>query len=337
MTTKFRVLGAGVWGLAFSDYLLNLGHNVEIFRRDISLEDERIQQLGLKNISSNHIKSLETLNDQKHEDEINIIAVNSTGFGDLLNNYENYFSRLTELISLTKGIDHQSGQLFSDFVFDRFKNIQKYGLISGPSFAKDLCSGKRIIVSIASLDDGLCKAMFDATKSPYFQMTPIKYIRHIEIAGIIKNIAAIICGMVDEYFDKGIHTNKIIKRACEETWQLAVGQFDHPHTNGYRDVVDNMQHDKDMIISSPGYIGDMILTCKQNQSRNYQFGKLIADQKTSIEDAKKCIGTVEGYECCQTLMEHSERSGNSLTMLLYEILKSKSTEREGLLKEFLQT
>ena len=48
MKTNFRVLGAGVWGLAFSDYLLNLGHNVEIFKRDISLEAERIQQLGLK-------------------------------------------------------------------------------------------------------------------------------------------------------------------------------------------------------------------------------------------------------------------------------------------------
>ena len=336
MTTKFRVLGAGVWGLAFSDYLLNLGHSVEIFRRNTSLEDESIQQLGLKNVSSNHIKSLDTLDDQKIDDEINIVAVNSKGFSDLLNNYENYFTRLNELVSLTKGIDHQSGQLFSNFVFDRFTNIQKYGLISGPSFAKDLCDGKRIIVSIASLNEALCKTMFDATRSSYFQMTPIKYIRHIEIAGIIKNIAAIICGMVDEYFDKGIHTNKIIKKACEETWQLALGRFNHPRTNGYQDEVDNLKHDKDMIISSPGYIGDMILTCKQNQSRNYQFGKLIADQKTSIEDAKKCIGTVEGYECCQTLMEHSERSGNSLTMLLYEILKSKSTEREGLLKEFLQ-
>ena len=336
MTTKFRVLGAGVWGLAFSDYLLNLGHTVEIFRRDTSLEDESIQQLGLKNVSSNHIKSLETLNDQKHDNEINIIAVNSKGFSDLLNNYENYFSRLTELVSLTKGIDHQSGQLFSDFVFDRFTNIQKYGLISGPSFAKDLCDGKRIIVSIASLDDGLCKAMSEATKSSYFQMTPTKYIRHIEIAGIIKNIAAIICGMVDEYFDKGIHTNKIIKKACEETWQLAVGPFDHPQPNGYQDIVDNLNHDKDIIISSPGYIGDMILTCKQNQSRNYQFGKLIADQKISIEDAKNSIGTIEGYECCQTLMKHSKQSGDGLTMLLYEILKSKFTEREGLLKEFLQ-
>ena len=336
MATKFRVLGAGVWGLAFSDYLLNLGHTVEIFRRDASLENESIQQLGLKNVSSNHIKSLDTLNDQKLDDEINIVAVNSKGFSDLLNNYEEYFSRLNELVSLTKGIDHQSGQLLSNFVYDKFTNIQKYGLISGPSFAKDLCDGKRIIVSIASLDDGLCKAMSEATKSSYFQMNPTKYIRHIEIAGIIKNIAAIICGMVDEYFDKGIHTNKIIKKACEETWQLAVGPFDHSQPNGYQDIADNLDHDKDIIISSPGYIGDMILTCKQNQSRNYQFGKLIADQKISIEDAKNSIGTIEGYECCHTLMKHSKQSGDGLTMLLYEILKSKFTEREGLLKEFLQ-
>ena len=336
MATKFRVLGAGVWGLAFSDYLLNLGHTVEIFRRDTSLNNESIQQLGLKNVSSNHIKSLDTLNDQKLDDEINIVAVNSKGFSDLMKNYEEYFSRLNELVSLTKGIDHQSGQLLSNFVSDRFINIQKYGLISGPSFAKDLCDGKRIIVSIASLDDGLCKFMSEVTRSSYFQMTPTKYIRHIEIAGIIKNIAAIICGMVDKYFDKGIHTNKIIKKACEETWQLAVGPFDHPHTNGYQNIVDNINQDKDMIISSPGYIGDMILTCKQNQSRNYQFGKLIADREISIEDAKNSIGTIEGYECCHTLMKHSKQSGDGLTMLLYEILKSKLTEREGLLKEFLQ-
>ena len=70
MATKFRVLGAGVWGLAFSDYLLNLGHSVEIFRRDISLEADSIQKLGLKNVSSNHIKSLETLNDHKNNNEM---------------------------------------------------------------------------------------------------------------------------------------------------------------------------------------------------------------------------------------------------------------------------
>jgi glycerol-3-phosphate dehydrogenase len=47
----------------------------------------------------------------------------------------------------------------------------------------------------------------------------------------------------------------------------------------------------------------MILTCKQDQSRNYQFGKLIADQDISIEDAKSMVGTVEGYDCCITLVD----------------------------------
>lgn len=336
MLTKFRVIGAGVWGLAFSDYLLNLGHSVEIFRRDISLRADSIQKLGLKKVSSDHIKSLETLNDQKNNDEINIIAVSSKGFSDVLDNYENYFSRLTEVVSLTKGIDHQSGMLFSDLVFDRFTNMQRYGLVSGPSFAKDLCEGKKIIVSMASLDEDLCKAMVDVTKSAHFQMTPTKYIYQIEIAGIIKNIAAIICGMADEYTDKGVHANKIIKKACEETWELALKLREHLPPNQYQEFCDNLNHDRDTIISSPGYIGDMILTCKQNQSRNYQFGRLIADHEISIEDAKNTIGTVEGYDCCQTLAENSKQCVDGLTTLLYKILKSKSTEREGLLKEFLQ-
>ena len=189
---------------------------------------------------------------------------------------------------------------------------------------------------MASLDDALCKTVVDATKSSYFQMIPTKYIYQIEIAGIIKNIAAIICGMADGYFDKGAHANKIIKKACEETWELALNFCEHLPDNEYQEFFDNLNLDRDTILSSPGYIGDMILTCKQNQSRNYRFGRLIADQKISILDAKNSIGTVEGYDCCQTLVKHSEPSGDGLTTLLYEILKSKSTDRERLVKQFLQ-
>ena len=334
MKTNFRVLGAGVWGLAFSDYLLNLGHSVEIFRRDISLEAERIQQLGLKHVARDHIKSLDTLNDQKINNEINIIAVNSKGFGDILDNHESYFSRLSELVSLTKGIDHQSGKFFSDVIFDRYVNIKKYGLISGPSFAKDLCDGKRISVSFACLDHSLSKTMVNATRSSYFHMTRTSYIYHIEIAGIIKNIAAIICGMVDVFFDKGAHTNKIIKKACEETWQLAKEYLEHIPKNEYEIIVKSFNDDKDLIISSPGYIGDMILTCKQNQSRNYQFGKLIADQKISIDDAKNRIGTVEGYDCCKTLVEKVGVK-SELTNLLYQIINSQSEERESIISTVL--
>ena len=73
-----------------------------------------------------------------------------------------------------------------------------------------------------------------------------------------------------------------------------------------------------------------------DQLYDNQLNFINTHQKISIEDAKNSIGTIEGYECCHTLMKHSKQSGDGLTILLYEILKSKFTERKGLLKEFLQ-
>ena len=331
MTCNFRVLGAGVWGLAFSDYLLKLGHNVEIFCRDTNLSNKNITGLELSHVSDCNIKPLDTLNAQKSNGEINIIAVNSKGYSELLSKHESYFRSLNELVSLTKGLDHLSGKYFSDYIFDMFSNIKKYGLISGPSFAKDLCHEKKISVSFATLDNELSNLMVDATKSSYFEMMPTKYIYHIEIAGVIKNIAAILCGMSDKYFSKGIHSNMIIKKACQETWQRGIEIFNE---NGKK--IDNLNKDRNSIITSPGCIGDMILTCKQDQSRNYQFGKLIADSDISIEDAKSKIGTVEGYDCCITLVDKTQSAQGVLTNLLYKIITAKNVQRENLLKDFLQ-
>jgi len=331
MTSNFRVLGAGVWGLAFSDYLLKLGHNVDIFCRDTNLSNKNITELELSHVSDKNIKSLDSLNTQKSNGEINIIAVNSKGFSQLLKKHESYFSTLNELISLTKGLDHISGKYFSDYISDMFSNIKQYGLISGPSFAKDLCYEKKISVSFATLSDELSNIIVDTTKSSYFEMMPTKYIYQIEIAGVIKNIAAILCGMADKYFKKGIHSNMIIKKACQETWQRGIEIFNE---RGIK--IDNLNKDRNSIITSPGCIGDMILTCKQDQSRNYQFGKLVADQDISIEDAKSMVGTVEGYDSCITLVEKTQASQGELTNLLYKIIKAENSQRENLLKNFLQ-
>jgi glycerol-3-phosphate dehydrogenase (NAD(P)+) len=212
-----------------------------------------------------------------------------------------------------------------------FSNINMYGLISGPSFAKDLCYEKKISVSFATLDEELSTSMVEATKSSYFEMIPTTYIYHIEIAGIIKNIAAILCGMADKYYSKGLYSNAIIKKACQETWQKGVEAF-----NGHDGAFNNLNKDRDSIITSPGCIGDMILTCKQDQSRNYNFGKLIADANVSIEDAMSTVGTVEGYDCCITLIEKTQSTEGELSNMLYKIIKSQNTQREKLLRDFLQ-
>lgn len=338
MSSSYRVLGAGVWGLAFSDYLSKLGHNVQVFCRDTNLSNKKLTGLDLPSLSKMEIKSLDTLDNLKSSDAINIIAVNSKGFDGLLGKHASYFHGVRELVSLTKGIDHETGSFFHEIVKERFGNDVAYGLISGPSFAKDLSNRKKMSVSFASSNNYLSSIIVESTKSSYFEMIPTTKIYHIEIAGIIKNIAAILCGMADSFFDKGKYTNSIIKKACDETWKMS---FEVLNKKGYtsedgRNLIDHLNDNKEEIITSPGFIGDMILTCKQDQSRNYQFGNLIADLDISIEKAKNNIGTVEGYDCCITLVEKSPYMQGDLTNLLYEIIKSENMERKKLLKEFLQ-
>ena len=338
MKSNFRVLGAGVWGLAFSDYLLELGHNVDVFSRDTSLSNKNLNGIPLSNFSNIKIKPLDTLQDYKASDAINIIAVNSQGFDELLSDYINYFDGINELASLTKGIDHKSGLLLHERVEDILGKDIKYGLISGPSFAKDLSDRKKMVVSIASFDDHLANKFVQTTKSSFFEMIPTSHLYHIEIAGIIKNIAAILCGMADSYFDKGSYTNKIIKKACDETWRMSYDKVDSLTELGSIDqnYLKQLDNEKEKIITSPGYIGDMILTCKQKQSRNYQFGNLISQSDVSIDKVNSEIGTVEGYNCCISLVENSYLQQGELTNLLYNLIKSSSGEREKMLKSFLQ-
>jgi len=338
MKSNFRILGAGVWGLVFSDYLLELNHNVDVFCRDVNLSNKNLDGLDLSNLSNIDIKPLDTIVDYKASDAINIIATNSKGFDALLSKYMNYFHGADQLVSLTKGIDHESGMLFSDKIKTIFGVDLKYGLISGPSFAKDLFTRKKMSVSFASNEKQLTDVMIKSTKSPHFEMVATPHIYHIEIAGIVKNIAAIVCAMADNYFDKGMYTNSIIKKACDEIWQMS---GDKLRTLPFEDddekkFNDNLSKEREKIMTSPGYIGDMILTCKQNQSRNYQFGNLISQSDISVEQAKNDIGTVEGYDCCISLVENSLLKQGELTNLLYMIIKCESGGRKKLLEDFLQ-
>ncbi len=336
MKSNFRILGAGVWGLVFSDYLLELNHNVDVFCRDVNLSNKNLNGLNLPNLSNIDIKPLDTIDDYKASDVINIIATNSKGFDALLNKYLNYFHGAHQLVSLTKGIDHKSGMLFSDKIKTMFGVDLKYGLISGPSFAKDLLTRKKMSVSFASNDKQLIDVMIKSTKSPHFEMVATPHINHIEIAGILKNIAAIVCAMADNYFDKGMYTNSIIKKACDETWQMSYDKLRMLFFDDEKKFNDNLSKEREKIMTSPGYIGDMILTCKQNQSRNYQFGNLISQSDISVDKAKNDIGTVEGYDCCISLVENSLLKQGELTNLLYTIIKCESGGRRKLLENFLQ-
>jgi glycerol-3-phosphate dehydrogenase (NAD(P)+) len=319
MQHVFRVIGAGVWGLAFSDYLLKMGHEVEIFCRDTNLAINDRNKFQHHSNLAKHVKPLSNLSKYDCSDAINIIATNSNGFSDLFDAHSLYFNDIKKIVWLTKGLDHKTGKLFSEYLQEKFGQME-LALLSGPSFAEDLNNGLDISISLASNSKSLSNELFEliSSKSLKLELTP--HLQAIEIASCLKNITAILCGISDNIFSDN-KSDLLIKKACDEV--LKIYQL-----LGNVEVNDDMNN----IVNSPGCIGDMNLTCKQEKSRNYRFGKLISDDSFSIDDALAKIGTVEGYECCITLIEKSITIQSTIASTLYRILSKPSMKKDYLLK-----
>lgn len=320
--SRFRVLGAGVWGLAFANHLLDCGNNVEIYCRNPKKSSNLKNSLFIDSdakVSEKIIQPLSELQNNSDSNIVNIIASNSIGFSDLINTFPDYLSNLDRLVWLTKGLDHQSGCLFSQIVENKF-NIAELALISGPSFAEDLINKKSINVSLAANSNDLSDLLLENIQTPFFKLLPINDIQVIEYSGIIKNIAAILCGMSDKYYGISKHTDEIINKAKTD-----ITNFRQTYVNDDTQVPE--------ILNSPGCDGDLNLTCRSNTSRNYRFGEMLADSNFKIEEAIKEIETVEGYDCCISLKEQSNLCNGVIVTTAYEIIKNDN--RKQILSAFL--
>ena len=322
MQHSFRVIGAGVWGLAFSDYLIKKGCKVDIFCRDVSLSSNKLNKFKFHPSLLGYIKPISTLSDYNCNESINIIAVNSNGFSELFDTHEKYFDDLKKVVWLTKGLDHETGKLFSEYLQEKYAKIEM-ALLSGPSFAEDLYHGLDISISLASNSQRFSDQLYELISSKALQLRPTSHLQAIEIASCLKNITAILCGVSDNLFSEN-KSDLLIKIACNEVISMYCS-LNNIHDNNLNDV----------IINSPGCIGDMNLTCKQEKSRNYQFGRLITDESLSISNALTDIGTVEGYECCKTLIEKSKVLKSTVAKTLYNIL-SKPAKRSNYIQDLLQ-
>lgn len=331
MSNKFRIFGAGKWGLAIAHHLSNQKNEVQIF----DIEKDRIDSLRKSNyceeleikfnehIGFNYLDK-ETLTKhyvQKENNQYNIIAVSSAGFSIVLNEFREYFSTQKSLIWLTKGIDNTSGLLFHEIVNELISHQQKKTfdmcMVSGPSFAIDLVKNKKIKINSASNNILFAKEVSEVLSGQNFLVEPIKDIIGVQVASILKNIAATMAGVLValDYDEDSIMS--IIDRAKKEV--LKISSSLQLKSKDYR------VSDEEMLITleSPACHGDMILTCLNDESRNRQFGRKIGSGE-ALDSALKDLGTVESYACTKTLHENKKRFNfGDITASAYKILYQK--------------
>ena len=166
MADKYRILGAGEWGIAIGNHLARLGNKVEIFGREGEIFDKlkETRSFDKLNLSLHHniirIENLSTLKDFEN-DCINILSTSSSGFSNLVKNNQSYLKLFTSIV-FTKGIDNQSGELFDKIITKQIGSDKSMCLVSGPSFAIDLvnktpkgqyCKYKQQLLSEIKIDE----------------------------------------------------------------------------------------------------------------------------------------------------------------------------------------
>lgn len=271
------VLGAGSWGTALSLHLARNGNEVRLWSHQPDFVSQLIADRENKRFLPDFpfpeqihpMVELKTVFDSEPSDVL--MAVPSFAFEEVLDKIKPFVNASTRLLWATKGLT-ESGQLLHEVAIA--KGYHYYGVLSGPSFAKEVAKGVPTAISLATNDADFTQAMTTRFHSTHFRVYASDDIVGIELGGAIKNVLAIAASLTDG-LGLGMNTKAaLITRGVAELRRLSLAMGAHPETA--------------MGLSG---MGDIILTCSDNQSRNRRFGLFLA-QGHDVDTAEKKVGQV---------------------------------------------
>ncbi len=282
---KIAILGAGSWGTAIAIHLSRLKNRVLLWGHTPQhvrlMAEERSNTRFLPNVSfPKTLIPVEDLSGCVQEADEVIIAVPSHAFAEVLRQIDKPSHGLSWI---TKGVDPQSHQLLSELVSARFGASYPIAILSGPSFAKEVAGFLPTAMTLASNNLKYQKNIHELFHHENIRVYLSDDIIGVQLCGAVKNILAIACGISDGLGYGSNAKAALITRGLAEMSRLGLC----------------IGAKLDTFIGLAG-VGDLVLTCTDNQSRNRRFGLLLG-QGISISDAEIQIGqVVEGkYNAAQ--------------------------------------
>ena len=295
MNTKtIAILGAGSWGTAVAIHMASTGHRVMLWghtpQHVSDMLEHRCNQRYLPGISFpatlHPTADLNTC--LKQADQV-IIAVPSHAFASLLTQF---ITPPRALGWLTKGIDPITHTLLSQLVADKWGTSLPIAVISGPSFAREVAQALPTAMVVAGNSPTYLKTMRDILHHNNMRVYLSDDFIGVQLCGAVKNVLAIACGISDGLHYGANAKAALITRGLAEMRRLGICLGAQPET----------------FMGLAG-VGDLVLTCTDDQSRNRRFG-LELGRGISLPEAEKHIGqVVEGKynaaQVCALAVQHS--------------------------------
>lgn len=322
------MLGAGSWGTALAILMAKNGHDVLLWGRN----GEKIVHMKQSGENTEFLpgipfpESLAVTSDLVQAvtqcDEL-ILVVPSHAFRNTLIKIHAIMPELHRLSWATKGLEPDSHYLLHQVVDDVFPELAHKAVISGPTFAREVAMGLPTAVTIASneLDyaQELAGILCNATFRPYISQDIVG----LEVGGAAKNVMAIAAGIADGLGYGANTRSALITRGLTEIGRLSESMGGEQHT----------------LMGLSG-LGDLLLTCTDDQSRNRRMGLAIGKGMSVKEAELEIKQVVEGVQAAKLIHELAQELQIEMPIVeqvycvLYEKLSPETAVKNLLTREY---
>ncbi|HPE73736.1 MAG TPA: NAD(P)H-dependent glycerol-3-phosphate dehydrogenase [Candidatus Competibacter sp.] len=300
VAARVAVLGAGSWGTALALLLARNGHDVRLWGHDpeevapLCRERENRRYLpgvpfpARLNAGADLVEALAGV-------ELVLVAVPSHAYGATLVRLWPLLPATAGFAWATKGLEHGSGRFLHEVTLDVLGRDRPTAVISGPSFAVEVACGLPTAVTVAAWDVAHARRVAAVLHGSNLRAYTSSDVIGVELGGAVKNVLAIAAGIADGLGFGANARAALITRGLAEMVRLGVA------VGGQRETFMGLAG-----------IGDLVLTCTDDQSRNRRFGLAIG-RGDSAEAASAAIGqVVEGAATVREILRLARRHGVEL-------------------------
>lgn len=313
------VLGAGSWGTALAVSLARNGQPTTLWGRDAA----QMSQLAATGFNQRYLPGIQLPQSLQISHDLAVsapqardflLAVPSHVFRASLEQIAPFLKSDSRLIWATKGFEPGSGKLLHQIADDVFGERFPVAVISGPTFAAEVAKGLPTAVTIASPDDEFAAELALRLRSDSFRAYTSQDMVGVEVGGAVKNVLAIAAGISDGLGFGANARAALITRGLNEVMRLGVA------LGGQRETLMGLAG-----------LGDLVLTCTDDQSRNRRFGLALGRGQDLAAARRSIAQVIEGASAAQEVRRLAQTLGIEMpiTEQVYQVLYHGRAPREA--------
>jgi len=327
MPKPISVLGAGSWGTALALLLARNGHEARLWGHDpkhieaLAKDRRNLRYLPDAPFPDNLAVTAE-LAEAARGDAILLIVVPSHAFRDLLPKLRPLLGAAPKIAWATKGLEGRSGKLLHEVVAETLGPGTSAAVLSGPTFAGEVATDQPTAITVASPDRDFAGELAGLLHNQHFRAYTTDDIIGVQLGGATKNVLAIAAGMADGLGFGANARAALITRGLAEMMRLGLALGGRPET----------------LMGLAG-VGDLILTCTDNQSRNRRFGLGLGKGLPRDEVVAQIGQEIEGVATAAVIHRLAQAHGVDMPIteqtyrILHEGLPPAEAVRNLLLRE----